>query len=94
MAKAEENKCCRMYRKIRQLIPQGSDCICVASLFKDNCLICNVLDTCRWEHIDANGHFEDEESLSELIDCNGLAITVTQMVTELTFATQTITKKP
>jgi len=70
MAKAEENKCCRMYPKIRQLIPQGSDCICVASLFKDNCLNRNVLDTCRWEYIDANGPFGDEESLNELVDCN------------------------
>lgn len=73
MASVEENRCCRMYAKIRQLIPVDSICICESAMFIDNCLNPNVLETSRWEYADAHGPFGDEETTNELVHCTGFS---------------------
>jgi len=69
MSTAEENRCCRMYPVIRQLIPAGCACICQTAVFHDNCLNRNVLETSRWEYVDVHGPFGDDETANELVCC-------------------------
>jgi len=67
MPTADENVCCRMYPKIRLLMPADVTCICETAMFRDNCLNRNVLETCRWEYVDVHGPFGDEETPNELV---------------------------
>ena len=65
MASEQENVCCRVVKKVREYIPDGMLCITDGSNFTDNCLNRNVLEASRWEYVEQNGPFGDEQRLNE-----------------------------
>jgi len=67
MPTVKQNACCQFYANIRQLTTAADvKCITDMSLFKDNCLNRNVLETSRFEYIHREGPFGDADQLNEL----------------------------
>ena len=67
MPKAQDDICCRSTKKIIDYIPADLLCITDCPGFRDNCLNRNVLEASRWEYMEQNGPFGDDQHLNECV---------------------------
>jgi len=67
MSTMQEDVCCQSIGKVKDYIPDGVLCITDCPAFADNCLNRHVLEASKWEYMEHNGPFADDQHPNELV---------------------------